>query len=341
MEHAPERDPAFPESPSAAAGATPDDPLAPIGDWDAFRATGTNPNPPVALQIETSSICNFRCDSCPLAVPGYDRPEKHMSVAELERVLDAFPSVKKIELQGLGEVFLNPCVLDIVRAATARGVAVHTFSNASRIERDTAFAIVRSGLELVNFSMDGADEPTFRRLRKGGTLERYKRCVTNLIEARAALGSRTPRIGVMTVLSKANYRQVPRMLAIAEELGADSIVFTKLNATPKPELAALELGPEERAWMRSLPPYDGKLEVVWATTPWTRQERMDCYWPRHMAYVTVEGDVTPCCNYYDSREISFGNVFRQDGAEIWNGEGYRAFRRRLMSGDLPDRCKTC
>jgi radical SAM protein with 4Fe4S-binding SPASM domain len=317
------------------------DPFAPIADWDAFRATGVNPNPPAALQIETSSICNFRCNSCPLAVPGYDRPEKHMSVAELDRVLDAFPTVKKIELQGLGEVFLNPCVLDIVRAASARGIEVHTFSNASRIERDSAFAIVRSGLALVNFSLDGADEPTFRRLRKGGTLERYKRCVTNLVEARAALASRTPRIGVMSVLSRANVRQIPRLLAIAEELGTDTIVFTKLNSTPKPELVALELGPEEQAWIRSLPPYDGKLEVVWGTTPWTRQERIDCYWPRHMAYVTVEGDVTPCCNYFDSRELSFGNVLRQGGAEVWNGEAYRAFRRRLMSGDLPDRCRTC
>ncbi len=325
------RDPAFENG----------DPFAPILDWDEFRRTGRNPNPPAALQIETSSICNFRCDSCPLAVPGYDRPQKHMSVEELERVLDAFPSVKKIELQGLGEVFLNPCVLDIIRAAAARGIHVHTFSNASKIERDTAFEIVRSGLELVNFSMDGADEPTFRKLRKGGTLKRYKRCVTNLMEARAALGSPTPKVGVMVVLSKANYRQIPRMLAIAEELGVDSIVFTKLNATPKKELEELELGDAEREWIRALPRYDGRVEVVWAYTPWTKQQRMECYWPRHMAYVTVEGDVTPCCNYYDSREIKFGNVFQESGEAIWNNEAYREFRRRLMNGDLPDRCKTC
>jgi len=310
-------------------------------DWDEFRRTGHNPTDPVAMQIETSSICNFRCDSCPLAVDGYDRPEKHMSVEDLERVLDAFPTVQKIELQGLGEVFLNSCVMAIIQRATERGLEVHTFSNASRIERDTAFQIVRSGLKLINFSMDGADEPTFRKLRKGGTLKRYKRCVTNLVEARAALESETPRIGVMTVLSKANYRQIPRMLAIAEELGVDTHIFTGLNAQPKPELEELVLGPAEFDWIKTLPPYDGKLEVVWAYTPWNRQERMDCYWPRHMTYVTVEGDVTPCCNYFDSRELTFGNVFRQSGAEIWNGEKYKEFRRRLMAGDLPERCKSC
>ncbi len=310
-------------------------------DWLEAQRTGYNPQPVSALQIETSSICNFRCDSCPLSMAEYDRPEKQMTLEQFRRVLDAYPTVKKLELQGLGEVFLNPCVIELVREASARGLSVHTFSNASKIERGTAFEIVRAGLDLVNFSMDGADEATFRRLRKGGTLKRYKRCVTNLLEAKAALGSKTPTVGIMTVLSKANLQQVPRMLAIAEELGVETIMFTKLNASSNDALAELQLGDEERAWIRSLPPYRGKVRVVWSYGSWTHAERVNCYWPQQMSYVTVEGDVTPCCNYYDSREIKLGNAFEQDGAAIWNGEPYRAFRRRLMSGDLPDRCRTC
>ena len=319
----------------------PGPPTAPVIDWEEILRTGKNPLPVRALQIETSSICNFRCDSCPLSLPDYDRPEKHMSVEALERILDSFPTVEKVELQGIGEVFLNPCILDIIRAAARRGIHVHTFSNASKIERSTAREIVESGLELINFSMDGADEETFRKLRKGGTLKRYKRCVTNLLEARHLLASSTPTIGIMTVLSKANLHQIPRMLAIAEELGADSIVFTKINAGPKPELEELCLGEAEREWIRGLPPYEGRVQVVWAYTPWTREQRMECYWPQHMSYVTVEGDVTPCCNYFDGRELKLGNVFQQSGEEIWNGEAYRAFRRRLMSGDLPHKCRIC
>ena len=325
-----------------ASGSPSADPDKQAGDlWQEAVRTGKNPLPMRALQIETSSICNFRCDSCPLSVPEYDRPQKHMSVEDFRRILDAFPTVEKIELQGLGEVFLNPCVMDIIREASGRGLAVHTFSNASKIERETAFDIVRAGLSVVNFSMDGSDEPTFRKLRKGGTLKRYKRCVTNLLEAKSALGAETPTIGVMTVLSKANYRQIPRMLAIAEELGVETIIFTKLNAGPKDQLKEILLGDEERDWIRSLPPYEGKVRVIWAYDEWTFEQRVQCYWPQQMSYVTVEGDVTPCCNYFDSREIKLGNAFEQSGEEIWNGEPYRAFRRRLMSGDLPDRCKTC
>jgi len=312
-----------------------------VDPYTRMRETGENSFSIRAIQIETSSICNFRCASCALSLADYDRPEKHMSAEQFARVLAAFPDVEKIELQGLGEVFLNPQAVELVREAVRRGIQVHTFSNASMLTRELAFKLVEAGLHTINMSLDGADEATFKRLRKGGTLPRYKRCFTHLWEAKAALGSALPHLGVMSVLSKENYRQAPRMLAIAEELGAETIIFTKLNGGHKADQIPLQLGPEERAWLAALPEYRGRVQMMRAWTPWTFEERVSCYWPRHMAYVTVEGDVTACCNYFDSREQKFGNVFEKSGPEIWNDAPYREFRKRLMNGDLPDKCKTC
>jgi radical SAM protein with 4Fe4S-binding SPASM domain len=317
---------------------------API-DLAEVRRTGINPLPVRYLQIETSSECNFRCASCALSLADYDRPERHMTPEQFGRILDAFPTAEKVELQGVGEVFLNRRLFELIQVAVDRGVTVHTFSNASRIERTTARRIVDSGLQLINFSMDGADEDTFRRLRKGGTLKRYRRCVGNLVQARAAArhaGRQVDlEIGVMTVLSKANHRQAPQMIAIAESLGVDRIIFTKLNMGPKPDQEPLLLGPDELAWLDALPPHPGRIEVVPAYHAWTTAERMACYWPKEMSYVTVDGDVTACCNYYDARELKLGNAFEQSGDEIWNGAAYREFRMRLLAGDLPAKCRTC
>ncbi len=310
-------------------------------DLDEALRSGRNPWPVRALQIETTSICNFRCASCPLAMPEYDRPEKHLTLDRFERILDAFPTVEKIELQGIGEVFLNPCAMELIRAAKRRKLSVHTFSNASVFSPAVARELVASGIDAVNLSMDGADEATFRALRKGGTLARYKECVTNVVEARKAAGSRTPSVGMMSVLSKRNYRQAPAMIEIAEALGMDTLIFTKLNSSANRDLESIGLGADERAWLDALPPHPGRVVVIRAYTPWTRQERIDCAWPRSMAYVTVDGDVTPCCNYFDARELNLGNAIEKPGAQIWNDEAYRAFRKRLWSGDLPDKCQRC
>lgn len=321
-----------------------DDSTAALSPEEAFaRAlkTGRSPHPVRAIQIETTSICNFRCPSCPLSMADYDRPEKHITLDRFERILDAFPTAEKVELQGIGEVFLNSCILDLIATAKRRGLVVHTFSNASKIEPDLARGAVDSGLDVINLSLDGADEETFRRARKGGTLKRYKECVTNLVEARRAADSRTPTIGAMVVLSKRNVRQIPQLLAIAEDLGMDTIIFTKMNASANPALEPDLLDQHDRDWIASLPPYDGRVEVVWAYEPWTEAQRRECPWPQMMAYVTVEGDVTPCCNYYDSRVLKLGNVFEQSGEEIWNGEAYAAFRRQVWGGELPHICKHC
>ncbi len=305
------------------------------------RVTGRNPLPVRAMQIETSSICNFRCNSCVLSLPDYDRPAKHMTPADFTRVLDAFPTVEKIEMQGIGEVFLNPDVFELIRIATDRGIQVQTFSNASVIDREMAHKIVESGIAIINFSMDGADEETFRKLRKGGTLERYKRCLNNLVQAKQALGSETPRLGMMCVLAKNNMHQVPKMVAIAEELGVQSIMFTKLNLMAGDKLLPLALDEEDTRFLSTMPAYRGRVEIITAVTPWTLEQRSTCYWPQSMTYVTVEGDVTPCCNYLDSRVMKMGNVYEKSGEEIWNDTPYREFRKQLLAGDLPTMCQNC
>jgi radical SAM protein with 4Fe4S-binding SPASM domain len=264
-----------------------------------------------------------------------------MGPEEFARILEAFPTAKKVELQGIGEVFLNDRVFEVIAEAVQRGVAVHTFSNGSLITPQLATRIVESGLQLINFSLDGADEATFRRLRKGGTLARFKRSVRNLLAAKRSLGAEFPTVNLMCVLQQDNLPQVPRMLAIAEELGVENAILTKINAGTRDGLDPKLLTDADREALLGMAEYDGKVNPVWAVTPWTTEERMGCYWPRSMAYVTVEGNVTPCCNYYDEREMNLGNVFEQSGEEVWNSDAYRAFRRKLWNGQLPSKCETC
>ncbi len=58
-------------------------------------------------------------------------------------------------------------------------------------------------------------------------------------------------------------------------------------------------------------------------------------------YVKIEpnGEVYPCCR--GPRELLMGNVNEQSMAEIWNGEQYREFRRRMNRKDYPEVCSTC
>jgi radical SAM protein with 4Fe4S-binding SPASM domain len=58
-------------------------------------------------------------------------------------------------------------------------------------------------------------------------------------------------------------------------------------------------------------------------------------------YVKIEpnGAVFPCCR--GPRELQMGNVNEQSLGEIWNGDKYRAFRRRMHARDYPEVCRGC
>jgi radical SAM protein with 4Fe4S-binding SPASM domain len=55
--------------------------------------------------------------------------------------------------------------------------------------------------------------------------------------------------------------------------------------------------------------------------------------------VSPRGDVHPCCVAAD--ELLMGNLLERPFAEIWNGERYRRFRRRMNTRDYPEVCRTC
>jgi carbamoyltransferase len=65
-----------------------------------------------------------------------------------------------------------------------------------------------------------------------------------------------------------------------------------------------------------------------------------CDWPWRCAYVSYQGLAMPCCMVATPDRIHFGSMAEQ-GAAVWGGPAYRAFRQRLSSDDPPDVCRSC
>jgi len=77
-----------------------------------------------------------------------------------------------------------------------------------------------------------------------------------------------------------------------------------------------------------------------STRPWSH-----CRRPWTLVYVTVHGNVLPCCispfvaDPYEG--IVLGNLFEQSLETIWWGEGYEAFRGALLTESPPQPCRGC
>ena len=87
---------------------------------------------PKFLQVEPVGQCNLRCQMCPIQFrqdgPPHG-PPAFMDFDVFTRLLDQFPDLEELQLQGLGEPMMHPRFFDMVELAASRGIRVSTNTN--------------------------------------------------------------------------------------------------------------------------------------------------------------------------------------------------------------------
>ncbi len=66
-----------------------------------------------------------------------------------------------------------------------------------------------------------------------------------------------------------------------------------------------------------------------------------CMMPWVHLHVTQYGTVTPCCQTPWDDKNAFGDINQQSINEIWNSEGIKKFRKKMLGGQADSRCERC
>ena len=78
--------------------------------------------------------------------------------ADLGRLLDANPQIRRVELSNYGEMFLNPALAGLLGVCHERRVAAtgHNGANLNNARPEMLEAAVRYGMRVLTVSIDGA-----------------------------------------------------------------------------------------------------------------------------------------------------------------------------------------
>ncbi len=305
---------------------------------------------PTHISIFATDSCNLRCDMCPThsgKIPeNYlhrHRPSQDASVELLRFVLDRYPRTVRLSLIGTGEPLLNACLFDMISEATKRRMVVNTISNGLILDNFVK-DIVGSGLDRISVSLNGHTSQEFHRMT-GNAKESHSKIVSN-IEALVHGKRRNKtaiRIEVSFIVDKCNFWYMADMIAFAEDLGVDEVVFLHIQPAPYPGFF-----PEERCvclddagvldTFKGLMSRKYRCDVTWPyLLKGADKERVVCRWPFSILQVDGDGNVGGCpmqvLNMHDN-----GKVYDDDP---WNNEYYKDLRRRHLEGDLFLPCKSC
>jgi radical SAM protein with 4Fe4S-binding SPASM domain len=322
---------------------------------------------PAYVQIEPVGQCNLRCRMCPIqyrADGAHGQPRAYMDVDVFRKLVDQFPTMTELQLQGLGEPLLHLHFFDMVRYAADRGIRVSTNTNLTVLTEQRAEECVRSGLHTMHISLDGATPATYQAIRVCARFDRVLRNLRRQVQAKIRLESDLPHLRLVAVAMRENLEELPDLVKLAHDEGIDTVFVQHLchdfGESSLPERYAsmrsfidnqtlLNEDPEhvERCFQKARE----QAEALGVTLrlpnlkprnyPPDMPGRKRCDWPWRGSYISYDGKAMPCCMVATPDRINFGDM-AQDGVEaVWNNQGYNAFREQLDSANPPEICRSC
>ncbi len=312
---------------------------------------------PDEVKISIIRDCNNRCIMC-----GHwqdqKRKEKIITLEKFKILVNDLKElgIKKIRITG-GEPLLHPNLFGMIKLAKEQDLFIEICTNGILVTEDMARKLVSARVDQVSISLDAGDEKLHDRIRGNkGAFERSVQAFRHLRKHDPFL-----KLHCNTVIMNENYRNLDKLVELAEEIGISHITLAPLKMYI-PELEKLKLTKEQQKefYFEIYPALKEKARQVRINiTPLLLEGDQDqqldaftkerfgeyiykkyyCFKPLRRFDIKSDGSVLPCCGLLDDGLI-MGNINQQSIIDIWNSKKYRQYR---LSTRIPrhEQCLYC
>ena len=273
--------------------------------YDIFPVTKELDDFPPCVQIEPTSICNFRCVFCFQTDALLTKPtEGHMGqipVERFKRVVDELEgNVEFVTMASRGEPLLTKGIEEMLSYASGKFLGLKMNTNATFLSEKKAHAILEADLNTLVFSADAADAVTYPQLRVNGDFDKVMSNIRRFMEIKER---DYPDSRVITRVSGVAFDRDRQDHAAIEAFWGEFV----------DQVAFVDYNPWENA-------YDNDPNGI--------TEACSDLWRR--TFVWWDGRMNPCDVDYRSF-LSPGSVDRESVSALWTGDGYSHLRRQHLA----------
>ncbi len=253
---------------------------------------------PPYLQIEPSSICNYRCVFCFMTDKSLtDKRNGHMGQMSLElfkKIIDAAENkVEFISLASRGEPMACKDISKMLEYTVGKFLNLKINTNASLLNEEKIHAILSGGVKTLVISADAADKESYKNLRVNGNLEKVLKNLElfNNIKEKNYSSSK-----IITRVSGVKVSDEQKFIDMEKVWGGlvDQVAFVNYN-------------PWENSYDKETNNIKQPCSDLW--------RRMFIWW---------DGKVNPCDVDYKSK-LSV-SIFNSDLKSLWNCKAYENLR---------------
>lgn len=291
--------------------------------------------------LEVTPACNLDCVYCynVWKKPGRDYPRGQLGLADLIRLIDRLQAelpLQSVAISG-GEPFTRPDLPAIVAHLWARGIQTVVITNGTlltreRIERTPG--VNNYELPLLSYRREVHDRLTRRD------------AFDHVVEGALNLRRLGERFAVAFVATRLNWRDLDKTLELAVALGAEGMMYNRMNVTPfnnRPELTpSVEMVEENLALLEEFAarypfPISSSIPIPPCLIDTSRYPHVHfgfCPLAGENSYFTVDplGNLRVC----NHSSVILGNLLEEPFWDLYERRYVMRFRT-----EMPASCQAC
>jgi len=274
--------------------------------------------PPI-LMIEPTNICNLQCPLCPSGVDQLTRKRGYMTLEAFQKIIDEVAKhTFMLILWNQGEPFLNPDFLKMLAYANAKGLYLMVSTNANAMPPPEE--LIKTGIDLLIVSLDGATQETYNKYRRNGSLEAVTNNVKELVQCKKT--SPAPTIVWQFLVMKHNEHEISQIKQLAKDIAVDMLVFKTVQIYSKEGIHEfLPTNPKHSRYKLIDTP--NGLDFILPTF------KKRCYRIWFQPVVNWDCEMSVCCFDKDGT-FKIGNVQGSSVKKVYKGKRFNAFRRIVL-----------
>ena len=298
-------------------------------------------NSPLALVAELTHRCPLHCVYCSNPLELTNRSTELPTGAWTKVFREAVElGVLQADFTG-GEPLVRTDILELIKCARAAGLYVNLITSGLPMDEAKLAALVAVGVDHIQLSFQGADEPTAAEISNTKTHGQKLKVLEWFKQHRVA-------VTLNFVIHRRNIHQIPEMLVIAESSSATRIEFANVqyygyafanrgNLLPTRAQLDTSLAQIKDAQER----LKGKIRIEYVVPDYYAKYPKPCVggWGQKLMLIKPDGQALPCHAAEIIPNLKFANVKDFSLQEIWeSSEAFQKFRGQHW---MQEPCKSC
>jgi len=291
------------------------------------------------VQFEVTNCCNLHCAICWRTLRETEPMMRHVSSEEfqtaLDKLLTAF-DIQELNTQGLGEPFLCPDIMRILRLIKSRDLKVWLVTNGTAINDTIARELIEIGVDKIRISIDSASRDTYAQIKSGSNLDLIADNIRKILHYKKQFQRDIPMLSLNSVVLRQNLHDLEDLIQFA-----GSLCITEISLIPLVSFGQGKAILDEQVDLESdfFQEYFQRLKSIalqynMELNLGISMETKSNKFCHHGLYIDVYGNVHPCCNI---SQVDFGNIYKDSIETVVTK--YAHFRKILDTKDIF--CKEC